>query len=91
MVATWISALKYENSTLFSGFQLTESKLFILKSSLFLQKIDFLLWEQLGTLNITKKELASSLCPKCEMAGHCEAEGQPGKLNVSYLEGQFQN
>jgi hypothetical protein len=42
MVATWISALKYENSTLFSGFQLTESKLFIPKRDLFLKKVNFL-------------------------------------------------
>lgn len=53
-------------------------------------KLLYELHEQLGTLSITKKELASSLCPKCDMARRCEEERQTGKLNVYCLEGLFQ-
>lgn len=52
-------------------------------------KLLYDLHEKNGTLNISKKELPSKLCPKCDEGNICKKEGKEGKLTVLCLEGIF--
>lgn len=52
-------------------------------------KLLYELHEKNGTLNITREELESKLCPKCAEKELCKKEGTEGKLTVFCIEGIF--
>lgn len=52
-------------------------------------KLLYELREKEGTLDVSKDELKTKLCPKCDMQELCKKAGKEEKLNVYCLEGGF--
>jgi hypothetical protein len=52
-------------------------------------KLLYELHEKSGTLNVSKENLTTMLCPKCDMMNLCKEEGHEGKMTVYCLEGIF--